>query len=368
MTPSPAALHAAVAEVLATLQTAFHSALHDTLTHLTAAATSTTSTTTTTPRHPLRRASPWSTPTLLDHLLTSPLQHTASLLYRHVLLPLRGPRPFRPPRHRAPIRVVCLSDTHGILPAHVPPGDVLVHCGDLSRDGSRDEIQRQVDWMRGLEGFAGGKVLVGGNHDAWLDPRVRGDGEGEVDFTGVEYLCDRMVQLRFEGGRRLNVYGWGTVPWCGEGFAYQYPREKHPWAGRIPDETDILVTHTPPAHHCDNGLGCAGLLEEVWRVKPKLHVFGHVHVGHGREAVYFDECQRAYETLMAKPGMGFWYDCMPSRRWLDGLNMLRYGIGSILWKWIMAGPGSNNGGLMVNAAVMYKDSGTLRNPVTVVDL
>jgi hypothetical protein len=41
----------------------------------------------------------------------------------------------------------------------------------------------------------------------------------EVDFTGVEYLCDDMAELEFEGGRRLNVYGWGAVPWCGEGFA-----------------------------------------------------------------------------------------------------------------------------------------------------
>jgi hypothetical protein len=44
-------------------------------------------------------------------------------------------------------------------------------------------------------------------------------GGEEVDWTGVEYLCDRAVELEFEGGRRLNVYGWGAVPWCGEGFA-----------------------------------------------------------------------------------------------------------------------------------------------------
>lgn len=122
------------------------------------------------------------------------------------------------------------------------------------------------------------------------------------------------------------------------------------------------------AHHLDIGHGCAGLLDEVWRVKPKLHVFGHVHAAYGREAVYYDECQRAYETFMSKPGKGFIYDFMPSTRWLDALNVLRYGIVSILWKWLMAGPGSNNGGLMVNAAVMYRDSGKLLNPVTVVDL
>lgn len=121
-------------------------------------------------------------------------------------------------------------------------------------------------------------------------------------------------------------------------------------------------------HHLDLGIGCAGLLDEVWRVKPKLHVFGHVHYGHGREAVYYDECQRAYEELMSRPGRGFLYDLIPSSRWAAAFNVLRYGVASILWKWIMLGPGTNNGGLMANAALMYGDSGKLRNPVTVVDL
>ncbi|KAH6856795.1 Metallo-dependent phosphatase-like protein [Chaetomium sp. MPI-CAGE-AT-0009] len=318
----------------------------------------------------LRRPSPWEPPTLLDHLLASPLQWLTRLLYRHLLLPLRG-HPFHPPRGRRRIRVVCLSDTHNLVPGYaVPEGDLLVHAGDLTVDGTPAEIQAQVDWLRGLP--HGYKVVVGGNHDGWLDEGVRkemggGGGEG-VDWTGVEYLCDRGVELAFEGGRRLNVYGWGAVPWCGEGFALQYQREKHPWKGRVPEETDVLVTHTPPRHHLDLGLGCDGLLDEVWRVKPKLHIFGHAHYGYGKEAVYYDECQRAYESLMSRPESGPFYDMVPSARWADAFNVLWYGVASILWKWIMLGPGTNNGGLMVNASLMYGNTGKLRNPVTVVDL
>ncbi|KAL2167767.1 hypothetical protein VTG60DRAFT_827 [Thermothelomyces hinnuleus] len=351
----------------------------------------------------LRRASPWDPRTPLDWLLASPLQWLTSLLYRHVLLPLRG-RPFHPPsrhgrgpvgssssssssrrRRRGPIRVVCLSDTHNLVPDHrsattaIPDGDLLIHCGDLTVGGTPAEIQRQVDWLRGL-GHRW-KVVVGGNHDSWLDERVRkrtgeeaGEEEGgeeevrEVDWTGIEYLCDRAVELEFEGGRRLNVYGFGAVPRCGEGFAFQYDRDKHPWRGRVPEETDVLVTHTPPAYHLDLGLGCAGLLDEVWRVKPKLHVFGHVHYGHGKEAVYYDECQRAYESLMARPAAGPLRDLVSVARWRDAFNVLWYGVASILWKWIMLGPGTNNGALMVNASLMYGNSGRLRNPAIVVDL
>jgi hypothetical protein len=121
-------------------------------------------------------------------------------------------------------------------------------------------------------------------------------------------------------------------------------------------------------HHLDLGLGCAGLLDEIWRVKPRLHVFGHAHWGHGKEAVYYDECQRAYESLMSRPAKGFLYDLIPSARWIDAFRVLYYGVNSILWKWIMLGPGTNHGGLMTNASVMYGNTGRLRNPVTVVDL
>lgn len=191
----------------------------------------------------LRRADPWDPRTPLDWLLASPLQWLTSLLYHHILLPLRG-RPFHPPprrssssrgrRGRGPIRVVCVSDTHNLVPGPggrsgaIPDGDLLIHCGDLTMGGTPAEIQRQVDWLRGL-GHRW-KVVVGGNHDSWLDERVRkqmsqggqveeGKEEVVIDWSGIEYLCDRAVELEFDGGRRLNVYGFGAVPYCGEGFA-----------------------------------------------------------------------------------------------------------------------------------------------------
>ncbi|KAK4166035.1 putative rhamnogalacturonate lyase C [Cladorrhinum sp. PSN259] len=324
----------------------------------------------------LRRPSPWESPTLLDSLLSSPLNYSFTIIY-HTILLLRG-RPFHPPRDKPPIRVVCLSDTHALTlpPSAIPDGDLLIHCGDLTNDGTVEEIQAQVDWLESINGRYKYKVAVGGNHDGWLDKIVRrkglcgGEAKGrKVDWKGIKYLEGELVTIEFEGRRKLNVFGKGDVPRCGgDEFAFQYDRDKHPWKGAIPDETDLLVTHGPPRHHRDLGLGCDGLLEEVWRVKPKLHVFGHTHWGNGREAVYFDECQRAYETLLSKPARGFIWDFIPSGRWKDAFNILKFGMSSLLWKWIMLGPGSNNGGLMVNVAVMYGNTGKLKNPVTVVDL
>ncbi|KXX73266.1 putative rhamnogalacturonate lyase C [Madurella mycetomatis] len=308
-------------------------------------------------------------PTLLDHLLSSPLQYLVTKIY-HTLLFLRG-RPFRPPRNKRPIRVVVLSDTHNLtLPREaIPDGDVLIHCGDLTVDGTVEELQKQLNWLKSLGKFKY-RLAIGGNHDVWFDPEQRkGVGmEGELDMAGIEYLCDSSLKLQFEGGRRLNVYGWGAIPRCGDGFAYQYERGNDIWRDRIPIETDVLITHTPPAYHLDLGLGCTSLLDEVWRVKPRLHIFGHVHWGRGKESVYYDKSQRAYESLMARPSSGFIYDLVPSVRWMDAFYVVRYGIGNLLWKWLMLGPGSNNGGLMVNAALMYGNTGRLGNRVAVVDL
>jgi len=59
--------------------------------------------------------------------------------------------------------------------------------------------------------------------------------------------------------------------------------------GKIPPGTDVLITHGPPFGSLDKAnilsahLGCEELTKAVVRIKPKLHVFGHVHGGYGRE-------------------------------------------------------------------------------------
>lgn len=103
-------------------------------------------------------------------------------------------------------------------------------------------------------------------------------------------------------------------------------------------------------------------------MKPKLHVFGHVHWGAGRESAYYDECQKAYETVMAGPRKGLWHDLLPGPHWTNAFRVVYYGLNCILWKWVMQGPGSNNAGLMVNAGQMYGNTGKLGGKVQVVDL
>ncbi|KAK2591587.1 hypothetical protein QQS21_010715 [Conoideocrella luteorostrata] len=62
---------------------------------------------------------------------------------------------------------------------------------------------------------------------------------------------------------------------------------------RIPQHTDLVVTHTPPRTLCDatdeqRASGCEALRRALWRVQPRLAVCGHIHDGRGAARVTWD--------------------------------------------------------------------------------
>ncbi|KAK8910948.1 hypothetical protein QC760_000021 [Botrytis cinerea] len=313
-----------------------------------------------------RRNNIYDPPTPLDSLLESPLRTLVFYLHA-ILLYFRGTS-FKPPRNKPAVRVVCISDTHcNKLP--IPPGDLLIHAGDLTNAGTVEEIQAQIDWLDQQPHRE--KVFICGNHDSYFDPKSRKpeDKKRKLNFKSLHYLENKAITLKFKGGRKLKVYGSPDIPQCGgSDFAFQYQRHLAPWENRIPKDTDVLITHSPPRHHLDINLGCKSLLEEIWKVKPRLHVFGHIHSGHGREAVFWDKGQEAYERLMERKRGGIIMDLMPSFAWVDAVKVIWYGVKGILWQRLMVGPAGGNGGLMINAAVVYQSSTDVGNPVEVVEL
>lgn len=54
----------------------------------------------------------------------------------------------------------------------------------------------------------------------------------------------------------------------------------------MPSKIDILVTHGPPFGILDTGsdgvhAGCKILQQKVEEIKPKVHIFGHIHHSSG---------------------------------------------------------------------------------------
>ncbi|KAF1999627.1 Metallo-dependent phosphatase [Amniculicola lignicola CBS 123094] len=312
------------------------------------------------------------------------------LLYHtfHVLNSLRSaPIPSEPP-----IRVVCISDTHTHIPNDVPEGDILIHAGDMTNAGSVAEIQAQIDWLCSLPHRE--IVVISGNHDTYLDPRTRPSlseeqRAGTLDWKRVHYLQHRRLSLTVAVGsstlppdadarthllanqrhRRIRIYGAPQIPACGpmSVHAFQYPRGRDAWSETVPEDVDILVTHTPPKHHLDlplpDGMGCEHLMAEVKRVKPTLHVFGHVHWGAGQMVVWWDRTHEAYENGMSIKSK--WsHGILNPRLWWNLVRVGYRGVRGLIWDKVWGGQGAST--IMVNAAQMHGNTGKLGNAAQVV--
>ncbi|KAJ7653791.1 metallophosphoesterase domain-containing protein 1 [Mycena rosella] len=209
------------------------------------------------------------------------------------------------------ICVVCISDTHNThrFQPPLPAGDLLIHAGDLTQSGSATEVADALVWLSNQPHAH--KVVIARNHDAALADRAARTQLLKAHPTLV-FLEDTATTLTVRG-RTLCIYGSPHTPRHGS-WPFQYPRV-HPgdaapsaaadvWAA-VPALTDVLVTHGPPFGHLDRGCaGCPALLAALWRVRPRLHVFGHIHAARGGERVTWNRAQRAYEDVCA--GEGGW--------------------------------------------------------------
>lgn len=202
-----------------------------------------------------------------------------------------------------PVTVVCISDTHNSQPSDVPTGDILIHAGDVTQSGTLAEFQTALEWIKALPHPT--KIIIAGNHDILLDdsqPHV--DPRTTVDWGNITYLSSESTTVTCANGRQLKIYGSPLTPRYGN-WPFQYPPDEDVWKDKIPDDTDILITHGPPKGHLDDNVGCKYLLAEIWRRKPMLHVFGHVHSGYGVERAHFDKLQKVYEHTVTAGG-GLW--------------------------------------------------------------
>lgn len=229
-----------------------------------------------------------------EPFLQTPLPYLATRLYQ-----LRS-QVYNVVQHSSDsITIVCISDTHNTQP-ELADGDLLLHAGDLTENGTFDELQNTLEYLNSQPHRY--KVAIAGNHDWLLDAKTShvketpGKSRSDLRWGNVIYLQDSSTTLDF-GTRKLIIYGsplthkWGN-------WAFQFSKPENVWRNRIPEDTDILLTHGPPKYHLDDrGFGNDWLLKELWRARPSLVVFGHVHEGHGLEHARFDRVQKAYEDV-----------------------------------------------------------------------
>ena len=177
--------------------------------------------------------------------------------------------------------VDCVADCHGYKPI-LEGGDLLIIAGDCT---ARNAAHQWLEFFIWLDDQKYEKiVLIAGNHDGYLQ-RMTSLSEILAD-SNISYLQDSSTTFR-----GYKIYG---SPWTPTFKKWHFMKDRGPeiaerWA-LIPEDTDILVTHGPPAGVLDlverfdrmEHIGCKDLFSRVINLKLTLHVFGHIHGSYGQ--------------------------------------------------------------------------------------
>ncbi|KAJ7201578.1 Metallo-dependent phosphatase-like protein [Mycena pura] len=206
-------------------------------------------------------------------------------------------------------RFVLLSDTHAqTFP--VPAGDVLLHAGDLTRRGTFRDLRHTMHWLYALPHPI--KIVITGNRDfalhrEWYDVHWTHTGRpgkpavweppdpifellagARAHAANIVYLRDERYAFRVRpDGREWSVYGSPQSPNFGARVrAFGYDAADAPAVVSGFPAVDILLTHGPPygVLDCTTRGACAGcpaLTARLSTLRPRLHVFGHIHEARG---------------------------------------------------------------------------------------
>lgn len=209
------------------------------------------------------------------------------------------------------MKILCMSDTHNYFPDLESYKnhelDVIIHCGDFTESGTAKETYEFLNWYSSLS--IPYKLFIGGNHDFFCEGY-------EIE---IKKYCQKngLIYLRDSGFELNGVNFWGSpyVSHCpGWAFAKTTNEVLRYWK-LIPKETNILITHTPPAKvgllsklKGKLDLGCIHLKQIINEVKPSYHVFGHIHEGHGihkNEFTCFINCSISNNSQKINPPFMF---------------------------------------------------------------
>lgn len=191
--------------------------------------------------------------------------------------------------------ITSFSDTHQRhleIKKDLPGGNILLCSGDMMNSGyQQQDVVNFCKWYDAIDNYDL-KVFIAGNHDRLFENLPDVAAEIVNSYKWITYLQDDWVKFQTGADREIKIYGTPWQPWF-HGWAFNLQRNGPELAKRwadIPDDADIVLTHGPQFDILDKAgypfdgtipLGCELLRERMDTLKPRMHVFGHIHGGYG---------------------------------------------------------------------------------------
>lgn len=201
------------------------------------------------------------------------------------------------------MKIAAMADTHEKHERiDIPDVDVLIHAGDFCGTGRPEEASLFLQWWNEID--VEHRILIAGNHDRCFERRIS-ERPGLLRKAGESghYLQNESVSIN-----GVTFYGSPYTPEFNDwSFMKKRGDELDKNWSKIPDETDVLITHGPPFGILDRArvrrqggglwggrasrrsmrrfkpVGDRQLQKALKRVRPDLHIFGHIHEQYGQE-------------------------------------------------------------------------------------
>lgn len=180
--------------------------------------------------------------------------------------------------------------------------DLIIIAGDLTAKDDEKGFQQFRAWLLNFPFTR--IIIIAGNHDGYVHGRIMEEFYEMWNGNWITYLCDSGTE--FYG---LNI--WGS-PWVrsfngmnqkAKAFTVDLEIQLREKFDLIPEDTDILITHSPPFGVLDGvydmsygfenqykrRCGSTSLEYRLSKILPKLHVFGHIHENGGQQEYYYDD-------------------------------------------------------------------------------
>lgn len=208
------------------------------------------------------------------------------------------------------MKIMAMSDMHGQLPYSkgLEAVDVICICGDIVPLDIQKNFRKSTEWLKTVfkewvnELPCDRVILTPGNHDFVFEAYIHQfkskllEKEYSSVIDAITGECgwadlNKLVLLIDNGYNYAGISFWGT-PWCPDLWMWAFYKDTDALKeifSLIPDNVNVLLTHSPGKMVCDTGkslekcgmpeFGSYALTEAVQDKHIGLWLCGHIHTG-----------------------------------------------------------------------------------------